>query len=160
MSVYPTSLVPAIIDAMVAQVVPYLPVATPAVKVYDGFGITEDPAINVLMIGVDDADAKDAALSAEAHQDWAFVGNLRRDEEGFISCAAVSWDGDANMKAARDGAYAIMGAVEQLCRNAPTLGISNLVATSFGGRTTLSQNQAQQGSIAVVGFRVNFHGRL
>jgi hypothetical protein len=154
---FPTSVVPSTIDALVAQVVPYLPTG---VRVFDGFGITEDAGVNVLMIGVDDADATNQAMSAEAFQKWANTGNLRREEDGFITCAAVCWDGDAVMKAARDGAYAIVSAVEQLCRTNPTLGIAGMITTSFGGRAILSQNQAEQGSIAVVIFRVNFVARL
>jgi hypothetical protein len=163
-TVYPVSIVPAVIDAIVAQVGAYLPTGA---KVYDGFGLSEDLGVSVLMVGVDDADAENEGVASEARQEWAMTGNLRRDETGYVTCAAVGWDGDAVMKAARDTAYSIVSAVEQLCRNNPTLGLDNrgptlgsMINTSFGGRVVLTQNQAQQGSIAVVIFRVNFLARL
>jgi hypothetical protein len=156
-TVYNTSVLPSVIDALVAQAPAYTPTGC---LVFDGYGITNDPGVQMLMVGVDDPDGSDQTNSGSSTQDWANTGNLRRDETGFITCAAVSWDGDAIMKIARDSAFAVVSGVEQLCRNNPTLGLANLLWTSFGGRTVLSQNQAQNGSIAVVTFRVNFRARL
>ena len=47
-----------------------------------------------------------------------------RDQTGSVTCAALSWNGDADQKAARDAAYAVVAAVEDLLRTDPTLGVA------------------------------------
>lgn len=157
MTVYPTSVVPDLIDALVSLSPAYLPSGA---LVYDGFGVSMDPGTSYLMVGVENPEASNETYAADYHQKWANTGNLRRDEDGFILCAALAWDGDAVMKDARDAAYAVVGGVENLLRNNPTLGVSNVLWTGFGGRVQLTQNQAQNGAIATVLFRVNFRARL
>src|SRR5689334_3843760 len=97
-----TSAVPALIDALVSAA----DAALSNVAVYDGVGNSDDPG-DFLMVGVDDPDRTDDVASASATQQWAGVGNASaRDEEGDVTCAALSWNGNSNQKQARDGAYA------------------------------------------------------
>lgn len=150
-----TSVVPALIDALVEQAT----AALPDVNVYDGFGVTADPG-DFLMIGVEDPDAEDAAFSADARQEWANANHTTRDESGEITCCAVSWNGDADQKTARDGAYAITAAVETCLRETPALGLDNLLWTGFGSSTQLSQVQGDSGAAAMLVFRIAFRARI
>lgn len=153
-----TSVVPALIDALVAAST----TALPSVRVSDGIGATDDPG-DFLMIGVEDPDIEGASFSAETRQDWASVGtNAPRDEQGEITCVAVSWNGNGpeGAKAARDGAYAISAAVENLLRDTPALGVAGLLWTSFGSSSQLSQAQGSTGASALLVFRINFRARI
>lgn len=151
-----TSVLPALIDAVVAAARTNLP----NVLVFDGVGVTDDPG-DFLMIGVEDPDLEGAAFSADTRQDWAAAGTgAPRDEQGEITCAALSWNGDGNPKAARDGAYAIAAAVEDLLRANPSLDVAGLLWTSFGSSSQLSQAQGSGGASALLVFRINFRARI
>lgn len=150
-----TSVIPALIDALVAQST----TALPSVKVYDGLAVTNDPG-DFLMVGVEDPDLESAASSATAEQSWAHSTGTSRDESGEITCAALSWNGDGNLKTARDGVFAITAAVENLLRNDPDLGVAGLLWTSFGSTVELSQGQGDMGADALVVFKVAFRARI
>jgi hypothetical protein len=153
-----TSTVPALIDALVTNARTSLP----DVDVYDGFGMSDDPG-DFLMIGVEDPDLAQAATSAQAQQAPATMGMQRsRDETGSVTCAALSWNGDADPKAARDGAFATVAAVEDMLRLNPSqgLGAEGLFVCQFGGNLTLSQQQDGDGASALVVFTVDFRARI
>lgn len=152
-----TSVVPDLIDALVTNARAALPDTT---RVFDGVGVTADPGYDYLMIGVDDVDAHGQTFAADTQQSWANANYTSRDEQGDIVCAAVSWNGDADAKAARDAAYATVAAVETMLRTTPDQGVANLLWTSFGSRTQLSQDQQNQGCLAIVIFRVHFRARI
>lgn len=152
------SILPSLIDALVTQA----RVALPALQVFDGYGASEDPG-DFLMIGVDDPDAPTPADSAESVQDWGpyRASGSKRDEQGSITCAALSWNGNGDVKAARDAAFASVGAVSTLLRNDPTLGLSpSLLWARFGSVLDLSQQQDGSAVQAVVLFRVAFQARI
>jgi len=147
-----TSAVPAVIDALVTACT----AALPDVSVVDGSDFDEAPG-DFLLIGVEDPDLPNLDFSAEAQQDWATTGiNGARDESGEIVCAAMSWNGEGEQKRARDAAYAIQTAVENLLRTTPTLGLPTLLWTSFGTREQLSQGRG----LALVIFRITFEARI
>lgn len=150
-----TSVIPALIDALVAAA----KAALSNLLVNDGYGVTEDPG-NYLMIGVDDPDRPDAALSASSQQDWAHANYTARDEEGDITCAALSWTGDTDQKVSRDAVFATTAAVENMLRANPSLGLANLLWTSYGSATQLNQWQDAEGSMALVVFQVHFRARI
>lgn len=150
-----TSVVPALIDAIVAQATVAITTAT----TYDGMGVTDDPD-NWLMVGIDDPDADGFADTAESSQSWAHVGHTTRDEEGDITCAALAWNGDGDLKKARDDAYAITAQVENLARTDPTWGIAGILSSGFGSSTQLKQIQGQHGAAAMVVFRIHFRARI
>jgi hypothetical protein len=153
-----TSVVPALIDALVAR----CDAALSAVSVYDGYGVTDNPG-DFLMVGVEDPDSQDSASSSDASQEVATMGtNRSRDERGTVSCVALSWNGDGDQKAARDRVYATTAAVESLLRANPDLGIPGyaLVVTGFGADQRLMQNQDTDGAEAAVFFTVRFRARL
>jgi hypothetical protein len=150
-----TSVIPALLDALIAAA----RTALPNLIVNDGFAVTNDPG-DFLMIGVDDPDRPDAALAVTSQQDWAHANYTTRDEEGDITCAALSWTGDTNQKISRDAVFATTTAVENLLRANPSLGLANLLWTSYGSSTQLSQWQDAEGSTALVVFQVHFRARI
>lgn len=159
-----TSVVPALIDALVTQAT----AALPDRLVVDGYGVTSDTNQNVLMVGVDDPDSGQSANSQTGEQTMATMGTPRsRDEEGDVTCAALSWNGNTDQKAARDAAYATVAAVETILRADPTLGVGQpgRVVCQLGGHT-LSQNQYADtdtqagGCDALVIFTVHFKARI
>lgn len=152
-----TTALPALIDALVTGARAALPNTT---LVYDGFGVDAEPGTSYLMVGVDDPDARDAAYAATATQEWANANYTARDEEGYVVCAALAWNGDGDAKAARTAAFATVTAVETLCRTTPSLGVATVLWTSFGGRIQLSQNQNEHGATALVIFNINYRARI
>lgn len=151
-----TSVIPTLIDALVTAA----RTALPSAQVYDGYGVTDDPG-DFLMVGVEDGSASGPAGSAESRQSWPHVGHQVRDEEGDVHCFAVSWNGDGDQKAARDAAFAITAAVENLLRADPSLGIAaQVMRTGFGTSQRLEQDQDQHGAIALVAFDIHFQARI
>jgi hypothetical protein len=152
-----TSAVFAVIDGLYAS----MTAALPQVLVLDGQGDTEDPG-DFLMIGVEDPDSDAYADSAESEQSWAGIGNRARDEKGTVTCCALSWNGNGDQKAARDGVKAITDAVENVLRNDPTLGgvLPGPGWAQFGGRLNLSQIQTEAGAASLAFFQVAYQARI
>lgn len=151
-----TSVVPALIDALIAAA----DTALPDTLVSDGFGVTDDPG-DFLMIGVEDPDTEQSAFSADTKQEWATADRSGvRNEVGEITCAALSWNGDGNQKAARDAVYAITAELEDALRATPALGLSGLLWTSFGTSTQFSQAHDATGAVAMLVFRIAFQARI
>lgn len=151
-----TSAISDVITALVAQA----KAALPSIDVIDGEGITLAPESNMLLIGVTDPDASDDSIAATATQTWAHANHTARDEAGEILCAAVASNGDADQTTARTNAFATVAAVENMLRANPSLGLPTLLWTSFGTRIRLSQNQSDQGAIAIVYFQVEYRARI
>lgn len=150
-----TSVVFDLVDALVSQLGAVL-----SVNVFDGYGITDDPG-DYLMVGVDDPDS-DRATSSEGRQDWAGLGAKARNEEGTVTCIAMSWNGDSDLKAARAAAKATTAAVENHLRSDPNLGgtVPGLQWTGYGTRTELIQLQAEDGAYVMCVFDVAFTARI
>jgi hypothetical protein len=151
-----TSVVPALIDALVTQCTS----ALTGVTVTDGYGVSGNTG-DFLMIGVDDPESEGAANSADVQQTpGPFGTNRPRDEQGEIACIASSWAGGTNQKTVRDAAYAITSGVENLLRSSPSLGVSGCLWTGFGASSQLLQQQFKDGSSASVVFRISFRARI
>lgn len=159
-----TSVIPALIDALVTQSTSALPDRL----VVDGYGATSDYNPNVLMVGVDDPGESSSAQSSDADQEMATTGTPRsRTQAGSVTLAALSWRGDVDQKAARDAAYATQAAVENLVRADPTLGIATPGRmTCQMGNERLTQNQyaatddTAGGVDALLIFTVTFTARI
>jgi hypothetical protein len=148
------SVVPALIDALIAAA------ETAGVEnVYDGVHVSEDPG-DFLMVGVDDPDSDGGSLSADSRQQWANANHTTRDESGSVTCAAYSWNGDGDQKAARDAAYVMVEALASACRTTPGLGVGSLLWTDFGSDANLSQLQGDWGASALVVFTIAFRARI
>lgn len=126
--------------------------------VYDGFGASEDPG-DFLMVGVDDPNSTDPlAPSAESTQTWAGMGARHRDEEGTLTCVALTWNGDDDTAAARTRVKALMSAVEATITADPNLGgtIPGLLWVRPEGRTQFMQGNGQ----AMFVFDIAWRARL
>ena len=156
-----TSIVPQLIDALVAAAVANAPATT---RVYDGYGTSNDPG-DYLMIGVDDPDSDGWTNSVDAQQDPSSVGppSGARDQTGSVACTALSWSGAGDQKAARDAAAATMAALEAYVRANPGLSIASQSQTFwcwFTPSETWKQQQGSGGAQAQVVFRIGFFARL
>lgn len=153
----PGTVVLDLLDALVRE----YRLALPTVTVFDGHGITEDPAQNFVMVGVGDPDSNQAPTSAESEQTWAGLGARAGDEEGTITCCAVAWNGEseglAKARTALKGMFAAMAAVHV---EDPTLGVGPVMWTRFGGRMSTTQFQASDGSSIVQYFEIKFKARV
>lgn len=150
-----TSVIPAVIDALVDLARDVLT----DVSVYDGFGLSEDPG-DFLMIGVGDPDSSTLDKAASSAQGWTYANTTTRDEEGDVTCAALSWNGDADQKTARDSVFAITAALEDALRANPSLGLDNLLWTGYGPTSDLDQNQDGSGAMALLVFTIHFKARI
>lgn len=149
-----TSVVPALFDALIMAAI----AALPGTQVSDGIGNTEYPG-DFLMVGISD-DGPNPSTAVRSKQAWANANGTVRDEEGDITCLAVSWNGDADPKAARDGVYATKAAVENLCRANPSLGVSGVLWASAGTDENLEQDQDNNGAVAYLVFTIAYRARI
>lgn len=150
----PVSVVPALFDALIAAAA----AALPTTQVSDGIGNTEYPG-DFLMIGISD-DGPNPSTAVRSRQKWANANGTARDEEGDITCLAVSWNGNADPKAARDGVYATKAAVENLLRANPSLGVAGVLWTSAGTDENLEQDQDNNGAVAYLVFTIAYRARI
>lgn len=152
-----TSVVPQVIDALVALAEAKLP----NVDVCDGKGVGNS-ARRQLWIGVSNPANAEQQVAA-TRQDWPFANFDTRDEQGEINCTAEVVDGDSGSKGskdARDKVYAIAAALEDALRTDPTLGIDDVLWTAFGTGSALLQTQSKDGSRATLNFKIAFMARI
>ena len=122
---------PAVVDALVALA----PAVVPAgVTVADAMPSGDDPA-DFLAVGMPSLDEQGSMFAGDSRQSWAEVGAGARNEEGFVNCLAAARSTDETVKGARDRAFAIAEAVAALCRANPSLGVDQLLWTSYGTET-------------------------
>jgi hypothetical protein len=153
-----TSVVPQLIDALVART----RAALPNIEVFDGTGVSADPG-DFVMIGVEDPDPASTGFSATASQTAGPLGSTKpRDQTGVLWCIAYSWTGDLDQKLARDTAYSYLAAVENLLRADPTLGIAagGMFVAQMGDTEQLSQKPTKGGVDAALMFNISFFARI
>lgn len=110
---------PVVVDAILAAV---RTLAPDGVAVYDGPFVTSD-ATEAIHVGYD-ADPEGSFDAGTSEQEWAGLGAKKRDETLQVSGACVISQGDSDVKAARDGAYALLGHVEDAIHPFPAVGVS------------------------------------
>lgn len=125
------SAVPAVIDALVEALTDALPDAS----VFDGPGLTEDAPGLVVHVGWSDPDQEQFDEAAVSEQAWPWLGHSARRETFRVHCVAIAWNGNSDMKAARDAAYEAVTAAAEAIQDDPSLGGS---ATYTVGLTTSS----------------------
>lgn len=153
-----TSVIPSVIDALLAAA----RTALPGTNVFDGYGVTDDPG-DFLMIGVVDPDSGTDATASTSQQSWATVTGGARDEMGDVTCVALSWNGNADAKAARDAAFSTCNALQLAIRptgQAGNLSVPGVLWLSYGETTQLLQDQGENGAVAKVIFTVHFRARV
>lgn len=172
-----TDKIPDVISYLLAQSAanPALGSATPPVTIIDGQPATQDVlAVNgtgltqwlwIGSTGLVPSGQPDQAASSQ--QGFAFLDQARtRDNDLDIACAAEATAGSSVMAEARNGAFAVMAAVEVMLRGSPPFGpgdasMGGLVMWSeVVGPIDLEQEQTQAGANARVRFRVTATVRL
>lgn len=153
-----TSVIPALIDALIAQAQTAL---GDAIAVHDGYGVSGNVADN-LMVGVEDPFSDQAAPSADSQQSWQGIGpNAPRDEVGDITCVAYATSGGKDQSVVRTAVFAITAAVENLLRASPDLGLGPSVRPlGFGSDLKFMQDQDADGVWALVVFSIHFEARI
>lgn len=146
------SVVPALIDALVAAAT----AALPAVLVNDSWIISSDPG-DYLMVGVSDPSDPDDSEAAIVNQSQLTFGATRpRHEEGIIRMAARSINGDADPKVARDAVYAIQEALAAALRTTDNLGVAGITMLGNAADLRLLQNQGTYGARATLLYGIAF----
>ena len=125
-----TSVAPALIAALYAQA----SAALPTTLVLLGPGITDDPG-DYLMVGCNDPDAEDDFEIARVDSEQMTFGSTRpRMEDGAIHMVARSRNGDSDLQAAIDAAYAIQEALAAVVSATDNLGVAGVM--KLGNATT------------------------
>ncbi len=107
------SIAPALIDALVTACTAILP----DVVVSDCYVDVNKPGDLTLLIGVPDMRSTAPARSASSTLEWATATRSGgRDQTGTITLLAIASRGDDQIKPARDAAYAVVAAVDELAR--------------------------------------------
>jgi hypothetical protein len=154
-----TSVVPALIDALVAAAV----AALPSALVIDGIGNT-DSAGDYLMVGVDEPDQYGSGTSIQAasveQNQMTFGATRPRMEQGQIYISARSVNGDANQKAARDAVYAMQEALAAALRTTNDLGVTGVMQISNGSSLSLDQDQNEYGAVATLTYSIAFTAQI
>ncbi len=157
----PFSAVPELTDALLTEFTASLP----EVLVADGFGVTSGVG-DMLMVGFDDSDLNEQQTAADANKDFATTGlDGSHEEQGRISCLAVSWTGDPqDQQGPRDAVYAIANTVDELCRikggRDPAFGVPYVLWTKCGERSQLRQMSGDAGRAAFLSFTIYYEARV
>ncbi|WP_409469063.1 hypothetical protein [Streptomyces sp. HC307] len=116
------------------------------VRVSDGPEVTEDAAMDWLIVGFD-GDPNGDFQAAQSLGGWSDLGR-GREEQFQITVAAIAQRGDTDVRAARARAYAIGARVEAWLRADPSIGLASLEAAIEA--TQLTQDQTNQGAQVVL----------
>lgn len=92
--------------------------------------------------------------SAESGQDFNAAGNVSRDERAVLHCTAWAGAGDQDIKARRDEAFAIVGALESAITANPNLGVPSVLYYGPLAFRRVSSRQTEAGPDCVVEFDV------
>lgn len=153
----PTSVIPGLMDAIIETAES----AVVGARVIDSIGAADGDPGDYLMVGVEDPDVEGYTVSARSKQEWANANYTSREEEGDITCAAYSWNGNGDQKAARDAVYATVGDLEQALRDNPPQNQSDVLWTSFAvTNSELNQIQSASGAGALLLFSIHFEARI
>jgi hypothetical protein len=163
-----TSQIPAVTDWLVnaCQLSTSLGAASPQVYVFDGPQppVATQSLERVLWIGADPTNPD--AMTGQSAQSWPVMDKARtKDEDGTLTCAAQHWSGDTTMKTHRDGADAILAAVELLLRGDGRTGpgdatMGGLVHWSGVDATRWYPRQIAGGTAMLVVFDITYRARL
>lgn len=110
-----------------------------------------------LMVGVDDPDGLKAQASDSSHEQQT---NNDRDQDGRLTCVALSTNGHADQDDAMDAVYSIMGTVDMMLRS----GAVTVAGVKFWqldiSDESYSQNIPDLGTSALLVFRIHFVARI
>jgi hypothetical protein len=147
------SILPAAIDAVLTAG------NSAGVFMVDGPGITDENLTECVFVGMNDLDQQGYVNSATLDQNWAYLGHNMRDETVSIHCLASAWNGQGNIKSARDCVFANLTKLTDAIQTDPTLGgvVLQVVAVRAG---SLNANQDENGAIVNLTFDIELRGRV
>jgi hypothetical protein len=149
-----TTRAPDVLDRLVELAAAALPDA----KICDGPNLDEGTHHNMLCIGWDGDEESDVE-AVTVTQEWAGLGAKAKDELLLVTCAAISWRGNGDMKTTRDAAYASVAALGDVLRADPSLGFDPPTIADM--RTgDLRQRQTDAGPEARVLFQIGVKTRI
>lgn len=142
---------PAVVAALLTQLDANV---TLAGKVYDGIPVTAESIADGVFIGVVlDEDTGDAG---SIEQNWHELGGLPpKDETGWVRCTVVSQRGDTDLSAPRTAAFALLAAVESVCRTNYSLSLPDLLWAQVRAGN-IRQGQTPRGTFCEIEFRVYY----
>lgn len=145
---------PSVVEALLAKSATELPDRS----ISDGPGSYVDDVDHYLYIGMGDP-RRDDSDAGRFDQEWNMSTTAGRRESGTVNCIAISYDGSGDQKAARDGAFATIAAVQRFLREDTRLGVDGLLKTSFTGGLP-DQVQTSRGAACAVRFQVDYDAQL
>lgn len=124
----------------------------------------EADATKRLFIGTTDPYGEGESIAADGDQAFRTIGGRWRDETFTIRCLAEGWNGDSNLKQARDDAIAVMAALEQALRPTPAnptaYAITAGVLWAGIGAESITSEYADTGAYARLDFSVSCRANL
>lgn len=149
------SLWPAVVDALLELCTDALPDRV----VVDGDTPEGDDVDHFLYVGLGDP-RRDDSDAGRFDGDWPMATTAGRRESGTVNCIALSYDGSGDQRAARQGCFETVGAVQRILRADTRLGgVDGLLKTSFTGGMP-DQVQTSRGAACAVRFQVDYEAQL
>ncbi|GAA5076683.1 hypothetical protein HNP84_007326 [Thermocatellispora tengchongensis] len=129
-----TSQIPFVLDTLVDIIRVSLASAHPDVDVLDGPEVTADPQPRVVCVGWDGDDEGDGQ-AVEWDQQWNGLGAKAKQELITVTCVVICRSGGDDLRAVRQDAFALFGAIETGLRGDVSIGLPPPgVATVAQGR--------------------------
>lgn len=125
--------------------------ALPTVQVLDGPPLDQPLEPELFIVGHSDGTAPAVLITSDLHRDAA----QRRREEGDIVCVLSSWNGDADMKAARARCLDMYNGLDLWLRANPGIG-GTVDGAWIGEETQWLPRQSPDGAFCNVGFTVHY----
>lgn len=126
------------------------------IPVHDGPKLIGDKQYQALWVGYDPLNDDDQAVTST--QDWAQMGNRRKEEVGTIKCVVAAWSGDTTTVGRRLQVANILSDAEAAHRADITLG-NVVLFSNFGESVSLHQHLTDQGNEVMAVFTVTFLSR-
>lgn len=130
-----SSVVPDLIDALVARCTLLLPgTEAEPVTVCDGYAMTNNAGTHLLIGVARDIVSDSSGAAANSDQESVSVSAHARNETGTVNCAIYALEGgrDDAQKVARDRAYGVLATIEADLRDNPQVALDPAAVPSVG----------------------------
>lgn len=138
--------------ALVAAMIADANIGVAGIPVYDGPTVSGNADATSIIVGGrfndEDTDAGSFTL------DWRTDGgaSATQDETITLNCAVQYWDGDADVAAARSGAFTVLGYVDTLIRSNVSLGVTSLLWCHITAGNV--RQELRSGAMCIVDFTI------
>jgi hypothetical protein len=138
--------------ALVAAMNASANIGVAGIPVYDGPTVSSNQDATSIIVGgsFNDEDTDAGSFSL----DWRTDGgaSATQDETIQVNCAVQFWNGDADVAAARAGAFTVLGYVDTLIRSNVSLGVTALLWCHI--TTGSVKQELRSGAICIVEFTI------